>query len=155
MEPFSSFFSGHSLWWLLAVVLGTLELFTGSFYLLVIALGLAGAGLAAWTGASAAIQLLAAAVISIVGSAMVRRFRRLGPRALRPDQNPDLNLDIGQTVVVHRWDADGTARVSYRGALWRAMVLPGHEATVGAYRIHAIQGSRLVLIPATVEARPG
>ncbi len=155
MEPISSFFSGHALWWLLAVVLGTLELFTGTFYLLVIALGLACAGIASWMGFGVGLQFLVAAVISVVGSAVVRRCRPLAPRDLRPEQNPDLNLDIGQTVQVEHWQSDGSARVNYRGAPWQAMLLPGHPAVAGTYRIHAIQGSQLVLIPASAPPADG
>ncbi|MDO4683578.1 MAG: NfeD family protein [Lautropia sp.] len=136
------------LWWLAAIVLGILELVTGSFYLLVIALGLACAGVAAMLGGGFSLQLLVAAVVSVLGSVLVHRFRSLGPKDLSPDRSPDLNLDIGQTVMVNSWAPDGTARVIYRGASWQAMLLPGHPARHGIYRIHAIQGSQLVLIPA-------
>lgn len=148
MESWESFFVAKYLWWLAAIVLGILELTTGSFYLLVIALGLASAGVAAMLGLSFSVQLLVAAVVSVVGSMLVRRFRSLAPKHVSPDQSPDLNLDIGQTVMVEGWSPDGTTRVLYRGAPWQAMLLPGHPATTGPYRIHAIQGSQLVLIPA-------
>lgn len=147
MDGWDSWFVAKHLWWLAAIVLGILELTTGSFYLLVIALGLASAGVAAMLGFGFPIQLLVAALVSVLGSVLVHRFRSLAPKDVSPEQSPDLNLDIGQSVIVESWAPDGTTRVIHRGAPWQAMLLPGHPARQGLYRIHAIQGSQLVLIP--------
>ena len=54
-------------WWVLAVILGTVELFVGGFYLLVIAGAMAVAGIVAWFGASLSTQLLVAAALSVIG----------------------------------------------------------------------------------------
>jgi len=51
MEAQMADMATHYGWWILAVVLGITELFVGSFYLLVIAVALALAGLSAWLGA--------------------------------------------------------------------------------------------------------
>ena len=34
--------------------------------------------------------------------------------------NRDVNLDVGQTVHVDAWGAEGECRVQYRGAAWSA-----------------------------------
>lgn len=149
MAAIENLFSAQHLWWLFALLLGILELFTGTFYLLVIALGLCAGGLAAWLGAAFAQQLLVTAVVSVLGAALVHRLRSLAPKSLSPDQNPDLNLDIGQLVRVEQWQPDGSTRLHYRGAPWSARLKPGHAAVAGAYRIDAIQGSQLILVPAS------
>mgnify|MGYP006147005675 CR=1 FL=1 len=50
-----------TLWWLLAGAVVALELFTGTFYLLMLALGMAAGALAAHAGAGLAVQLVVAA----------------------------------------------------------------------------------------------
>lgn len=134
-------------WWVLAVVLGTVELFVGGFYLLVIAVAMAVAGVGAWLGASLSVQLLLAAVLSVVGVLALRHVRSLAPRASAPEHSRDLHLDIGQVVEVAQWQADGQARVSYRGTQWQAELLSGYPRRGGRHRIHGLHGSRLVLIP--------
>jgi membrane protein implicated in regulation of membrane protease activity len=136
-------------WWLAAIALGIAELFTGSFYLLVLSAGAAGAGLTAALGFGVAAQLTCAAIISAVGAAVVRRLRPLNRNGLPSQRNPDVNLDIGQTVQVEQWDADRHARVAYRGAMWDVELLPGEAAVPGRFRIREIDGSRLRLSSAT------
>ena len=64
----------------------------------------------------------------------------------------DVNLDIGQTVHVRAWGADGTAHVSYRGANWAASF--GGEGTPapGQHAIVAVRGNQLVLAPRAAKA---
>lgn len=132
-------------WWLLAIVLGIAELFTGSFYLLVLAAGGAGAGIVAAFGLDMVSQFLCAAVVSAVGAALVRRLRPLRQGEAPSERNPDVNLDIGQSVQVEQWDAHGRSRVPHRGALWDVELLPGESAVPGRFVIREIQGSRLLL----------
>lgn len=137
----------HYGWWILAVGLGITELFVGSFYLLVIAAALFLAGIAAWLEFSLSVQLLVAAVGSAVGALLVRHLKPLAPAEEPPEQSRDLNLDIGQTVTVEGWEQSGMARINYRGTIWQAELLSGYPRRSGTHRIHAISGSRLVLIP--------
>ena len=58
--------SAHWWWWGLAVGLMAFELTTGTLYLLVLALGAAVGGLAAYGGLGGAPQVLIAAVTSLV-----------------------------------------------------------------------------------------
>ena len=139
-------------WWLVAIGLGIAEMFTGSFYLLVLAAGGAGAGIFAALGFGMVAQLLCAAVISAAGAALVRGLRPLRNEPMPSQRNPDVNLDIGQSVQVEQWDASGRARVPHRGALWDAELMPGEPAVPGRHVIREIQGSRLRLSRASPAA---
>jgi membrane protein implicated in regulation of membrane protease activity len=55
--------SESTIWWLLAGAAVAVELVTGTFYLLMIAMGLAAAAISAHLGASTAMQLVTAAVV--------------------------------------------------------------------------------------------
>ncbi|TSE26658.1 NfeD family protein [Tepidimonas aquatica] len=133
-----------TLWWVLTGALVAAELTSGTFLLLMLALGAAGGAVAAHAGAGVSQQLLAAAGVAAV-SVAAWAWRRLRHRGHTPPALAD--LDIGQTVHVAAWDADGTARVRYRGAEWVAEALPGSERRPGVWRIHAVHGNRLVLQP--------
>ena len=129
------------LWLALAGGLIILELFSGTFYLLMIAVAMLAAALAALAGATVAIQLLLAAVIGVAATAVLRRRRRP-----KPSHDPNINLDIGQTLHVPRWHADhGTARVMYRGAMWDVELAAGAVARPGQFVIREIRGSRLIV----------
>lgn len=141
-------------WWLAAIALGIAEMFTGSFYMLVLAAGAAGAGLAAALGLGAGAQFICAAVISVIGAALVRRLRPLRGDDRPAARNPDVNLDIGQVVQVERWDANRRARVAYRGAMWDVELLPGEPAVPGSFLIREIDGSRLLLGTAGGASQP-
>lgn len=134
-----------SLWWLAAGALVVAELLTGTFYLLMLALGTAAGAVAAHAGLGLAPQIAAAAVVG-GGAVALWHLRRGRHRTPAVQSNPDLNLDIGQTVHVARWHADGTARVQHRGAAWDACYAgPGTPAS-GQFRIQAIDGARLMLV---------
>jgi membrane protein implicated in regulation of membrane protease activity len=131
-------------WLAAAGVLVVLELFSGTFYLLMMALGLAFGALAAWLGAAMPGQTIAAAVVGIVATTLLHRSR-LG-RTPRNDaaRDKNVNLDIGEVVAVDTW-RDGHARVMYRGALWDVALGAGAQPQAGAFRIVEVQGSRLIV----------
>ena len=134
-----------NIWWILAGGAVVAELLTGTFYLLMIALGMAAAALAAYAGASTAVQLLVAAA---VGGGAVTLWRIVrGQRALPlpAGENRDVNLDVGETVQVDTWHPDGTATVKYRGAQWTVMHKPGQVPTTGAHVVVEVVGSRLIV----------
>ncbi len=74
------------------------------------------------------------------------RYRSRFGRAARRDaaQDPNVNLDIGQSVAVAHW-VDGAARVMYRGALWDVELIAGSDTQAGHYTIRAVRGSRLIV----------
>ena len=101
-------------WMALAGVLVVFELFTGTFYVLMIAIGMAAGGLAAMMGMPLALQFLAAAVVGLAATGVLHRSRFGRPLKTEATRDPNVNLDIGQTIQVNQW-ADGHARTSYRG----------------------------------------
>jgi membrane protein implicated in regulation of membrane protease activity len=139
--------SDYTLWWIAAGLAVIAELLTGTFYLLMLAVGLAAGAVAAHLGASFIAQLVVAAGAGGTGLVLLYLRRRQQPAPLPSASNPDLNLDIGQHVEVEHWHADGSARVHYRGAPWQARWQDGAQALPGPgrYVIHAIEGSELIL----------
>jgi membrane protein implicated in regulation of membrane protease activity len=138
-------------WLAAAGVLVILELFTGTFYLLMIAIGLAVGGIVALLGAAGPVQMIAAAGVGVLATALLHRSR-FG-RASRHDATRDrnVNLDIGEHVTVPGWD-NGRARVMYRGALWDVELGQGATARAGDFRIVEVQGSRLVVADAAAHS---
>ena len=134
-------------WFVLGFGLIVAELMTGTFYLLVIALALACAGVAAFLGAPLALQLIIAAAIGLGGSLWLRksRFGKLRGRGVDPVQN----MDIGQVVHIDAWSPNRTARAAYRGAQWDVELVAGEAMQAGDFVIRDIQANRLI-----VAARP-
>ncbi|MFH2135223.1 MAG: NfeD family protein [Pseudomonadota bacterium] len=127
-------------WFLLALVLVGLEIATGTFYLLVIAIALAVGGTAAALGLTLVWQLVLSAVTGFVGTIMLRRWK-----SGRTSTTPDVGLDIGLPVKVIKWNDNGTARVFYRGAEWDAELESADTPHEGTLYIKAVHGSGLVL----------
>lgn len=141
--------SDATLWWIVAGIAVSVELLTGTFYLLMVALGLAAGAVAAHLGLALTWQIVAAAVVGSGATAAWHRHRASKPRSAPAASNRDVNLDIGERVSVPAWEADQTARVNYRGAGWAARFAgPGNPAP-GEHVIVAIEGTRLVLAPAS------
>jgi len=128
-------------WWVGGGVLLIIELMSGTFYLLMIALGFLLAGVSRLFGASGGVQVLVAAVLALVAVAGVRIGKRIWRRRQRAraavsegdvplpfvggdrtgQTDPSANMDIGASVWVEQW-LDGRARVTYRGSQWDAML---------------------------------
>src|SRR3954466_2265868 len=96
-----------TVWWLLAGAAVAVELMTGTFYLLMLAIGLAAGAIAAHAGAGIAIQLVVAAVIGGGAVAAWHLLRDPGESDAPAGANRDVNLDVGETVNVEMWAADG------------------------------------------------
>ncbi|MBI5833642.1 MAG: NfeD family protein [Armatimonadetes bacterium] len=142
MQPFAVWFSA-------ALVLGIAELLTGTFVLLVMAIAAVGGGVAARLGVGMPGQLVVAAVIGVVGCAVVARLHDRRPR-LPADENPDVNSDIGNAVQVDSW-AGRCARVSYRGSQWDVEYLGDEPPGPGKYIIRRVAGSKLLVGPDDVQ----
>ena len=134
-------------WWILAGVLVAVELATGTFYLLMLALGAVAAAVAQMVGLSGAGQIASAALVGGGATALWHLRRARHPKSEPAPSNPDVLLDIGQTVMVESWREDGTTRVQYRGTAWDARLQPGESPTGGPHRIAAIHGHQLELVP--------
>ena len=123
-----------TIWWLLAGGLVVAELLTGTFYLLMLAVGVGAAGIAAHLGASTTAQILTAALVgggSVVGWHLLRRKRPGDPSA----------------VMIESWNADGTSSVKYRGANWVAIHRQGVQPSTGPHRVAELVGNRLLVDP--------
>jgi membrane protein implicated in regulation of membrane protease activity len=134
-----------TLWWLLAGAAVAIELFTGTFYLLMLAVGMVAAALAAHAGAGTAVQLVVAAVVgsaAVVGWYFIKK-RRAGDPSVRSLRS--VNLDVGEVLQIDEWLSDGTASVKYRGAQWTVIQRPGNAPTPGAYRVAELVGNRLLV----------
>jgi membrane protein implicated in regulation of membrane protease activity len=131
-------------WLVAAGVLVVLELFSGTFYLLMIAAGLAAGALAALAGFNSATQMIVAAVIGVAATALLHRSRFGHLKRGNAARDPNVNIDIGQRVEVDHWE-DGHARVKYRGALWDVELGPGAHPQPGMFKIVEVQGSRLIV----------
>jgi membrane protein implicated in regulation of membrane protease activity len=135
---------GDWVWWfVLAFVLLVAELLSGTFYLLMIALALAGAGVASLAGASLTVQLVVAAILGFSGALLLRRLRSGRQQSEQPD--PLQNMDVGQTLQVDGWTGSRTARANYRGAQWDVELAPGEEAQPGEFVIQSIHANRLIV----------
>ncbi|KQQ36029.1 NfeD family protein [Duganella sp. Leaf126] len=139
-----------SFWLIAAGVAVTIELFVGTFYLLMIAVGLLFGALAAAMNLALPVQTLVAALVGVAATLALRRsrFGRMGTR-VDAERDPNVNLDIGQTITVPAWQ-DGVARVMYRGALWdveleRTASVGPTTAAPGQYVIREVRGSRLIV----------
>ncbi len=138
-------------WWLAAGGLVAAELASGTFYLLMLALGAAAGALAAHAGVGLTAQWVIAALLGAGATAAWHVQRARAPRSAPADRNPDVNLDIGQAVRVDAWNPDGSARVQYRGAAWSVRFAGSGVPAPGEHVIVSISGSQLAVAPA---ARP-
>lgn len=136
-----------TIWWLLTGITVAIELVTGTFYLLMVAVGLAAAALAAHLGLPTAAQIVTAALIG--GGAVVAWYfvkkKRPGDPSARADRS--VNLDVGETILIESWNADGTTTVKYRGATWTAIHRPGVKPSTGMHRVSELVGNRLLVDP--------
>ena len=134
-------------WWVLAGALVVIELLTGTFYLLALALGGAAGALAATAGLDQASKITWGALVG-GGAAAVWHVWRVR-RPTRSEAAPEASLDAGQRVQVTQWRDDGTAQVHYRGASWTARLNPAAAASsppsIGTHRIVSIEGSQLIV----------
>ncbi|MFL9906253.1 NfeD family protein [Paraburkholderia sp. RL17-337-BIB-A] len=135
---------GGLFWWIVAGVLVVLELISGTFYLLMIAVGCVAAAIAHIAGAAADLQFVIAAVVALAAVLLLRRSR-FGRRTRKEaSKNPDVNLDIGQTLSVPAWH-ERRARVNYRGAAWDVELAAGEPEDAQSYEIVEMRGSCLVV----------
>ncbi|HCA27117.1 MAG TPA: hypothetical protein DEP05_05675 [Betaproteobacteria bacterium] len=131
----------YTKWFVLGLVLLGLELATGTFYMLVMAIALGAGGLAALAGLPAPAQLTVAAVVGVTGTLLLRSSRL----AAKGKQAPAPGLDTGNRVTVLTWRDDGTARVYYRGAEWDAATESPATPRQETLYIREVRGSQLIL----------
>lgn len=133
----------HYLWFIAAAILVGVEMMTGTFYLLVLAAAAIVGGILAFFGLDFWWQVGGTALCAVLGTYALYVWKK--KNATQPKLSP--NLDVGQRVRVNEWREDGSARVTYRGAQWDAVleseITPKRDQMV----IVATRGSQLVLGP--------
>lgn len=137
------------IWFGMAGILVTAEIFTGTFYLLMIALGALAGGFAGLAGFVFPVQMIVAAIVGAIVTFLLRKSSFGKQRRLPAARDPNVNLDIGQTVYVKQWQGN-QARAMYRGALWDIELMSGAEAIAGTFIIREIRGSHLIVANAAL-----
>ena len=137
--------SASTWWWIVAGVLLAGELLTGTFYVLMLAIGCVFGALAGYAGISFFAQVVVAVVVGGAAVLAWDRKRRRDPARVPPAANRDINLDIGEPVQVDGWNADGTARVPYRGSAWNVRYIGDGPAVPGAHVIAEVRHNELAL----------
>jgi len=127
-------------WFLLALVLFGLEMATGTFYLLMLAVAMTVGGAAALLGLGLPVQFGLAALAGVIGTIILRRWK-----GSRSSDAASQSLDTGQPVRILSWHDDGTVRVYYRGAEWDAELEASDSGHEGVFYIKAMRGSILIL----------
>jgi membrane protein implicated in regulation of membrane protease activity len=135
-----------TLWWLACGACIALELLSGTFYLLMLATGFAAAALLAHLGFSPTAQIVLAAVVG-GGAVVLWHLRQMKRSRQEPpaQANVNVSLDIGETVQIEHWNADGSADVHYRGARWTAIHRAGVSPSPGPHRVAELVGNRLLV----------
>lgn len=136
-----------TIWWLAAGALVVAELVTGTFYLLMVAVGVAAGAIAAHLDLSLPLQIVAAAVVGVGLVVGLHHSKRQRPGDPSPRADRSVNLDVGETVLIESWNVDGTSTVKYRGATWTAIHRPGITPAVGMHRVAELVGNRLLVDP--------
>ncbi|MDL2285043.1 NfeD family protein [Oxalobacter sp. OttesenSCG-928-P03] len=136
-------------WFAAAGILVAVEIFTGTFYLLMLALGFAAGGVVALAGPGIAFQLIAGGIVGAVATVLLKKSR-YGPKNRRsPAHDPNVNLDIGKTLTVSEWQsapgAPSQARVSYRGTMWDVELGSGGQPRSGVFVIREVRANRLIV----------
>ena len=131
-------------WLIAAVILVVLEMFVGTFYLLVIAAALASVGLTEWlfaTGMEFNLALLG--MLCLGGIFLARRYQK---RRASDHVQVNLPLDINQAVKIEQHLHDNVYQVHYRGTVWQAQLQDTQNINIGqtAY-ISARQGNVLLI----------
>src|SRR5687767_4301491 len=97
-------------WILTAIALVIVELLSGTFYLLVLAIAAAGGGALAYFGFPFGAQAGFATIMAVLGVVFVHHFR------VREKDSKGINaIDVGQRVTLESWinESEGLARVKY------------------------------------------
>jgi membrane protein implicated in regulation of membrane protease activity len=134
-----------TIWWIVTAVLVAVELVTGSFYLLMLALGAAAAAIAAHLGLGLNAQLAIGAIVGAGAVAAWHLKRQRDPAAPAASEDRDVNLDIGETVIVDDWDAHNAAFTQYRGARWSVRYIGVGLPRPGAFVIRRVEANRLLV----------
>jgi membrane protein implicated in regulation of membrane protease activity len=134
--------SAYLIWAIAGLVLITIEMLTGTFYLLVIGIAALIGAIVAFAGGEFWLQALIAGISGLIGVWYAHgKLTAEKAKAGMPNTN---QLDIGQPVTVFQWvnQAQGLARVNYRGSQWDAKIAATESATVQINDVLTISGQQ-------------
>ena len=135
-------------WLIAAVILVVLEMFVGTFYLLVIAAALASVGLTEWlfaTGMEFNLALLG--VLCLGGIFLARRYQK---RRSSANVQINLPLDINQAVKIEQHLHDNVYQVHYRGTVWQAQLQDTQDIGIGQTAYISARHSNVLHIRSTL-----
>jgi len=134
-------FSLLTFWLVVALVLAGIEMFTGTLFLLAVAVGAVSGALVSAIGLPLEIQVGSVAVISLAATKLLLVWKN----RRHPKTEAYPVLDIGQRVKVLHWKSERLLRAQYRGTQWDGELVP--EAITGQeeYVIQKITANRLIL----------
>jgi membrane protein implicated in regulation of membrane protease activity len=124
--------SASTWWWIAAGVLVAGELMTGTFYVLMLAIGCVFGALAGYANISFFAQVIVAVVVGGAAVLTWDRKRMRNPSRVAPAAN-------------RGWNADGTARVPYRGSAWNVRYIGDGAAVPGMHVIAEVRHNELAL----------
>ncbi len=137
------------LWFAIAGTLVAIEIFTGTFYLLMLAVGCAVGGVCALLGLTIPFQLILASIVGFLATLLLKKTRFNPQNKYAPEHDPNINLDIGKTLTVNEWksvpNGPNQARVSYRGTMWDVELGNGEQPQSGLFVIREIRSNRLIV----------
>lgn len=133
--------SAWMMWWILALILVGAEMLTGSFYLLALGVAVVVGGFVDFFGGSLLAQLVSISVVGAIGCFAAYFYHQKSGRKAKQQ----MVFDIGQRVQVLKWNEDGSARVSYRGSQWDAIIASPEMPRNKEMIIVEVRGSQLVL----------
>jgi membrane protein implicated in regulation of membrane protease activity len=123
-------------WAILGLALVIIELVSGTFYLLMLAVAAFGAAAAAYLGQPFSVQCVVSGVVAAAGCYWVHAYRA------RNAQQQMQHVDAGQPANFESWVDEGArlARVRYRGTSWDALV-EGDTAPQGGAILYVLESS--------------
>lgn len=136
------------IWLIGALVLAAGESLGGELFLLMLAGGALGGGLAAVVGAPVLVQGLAFALVSLLLVIGVRPLMRRRLNASTPELDTNTAALTGRSATITSAIETGTGLVEIGGDTWTARPLvPGETFTVGeSVLVHEIEGATAVVI---------
>lgn len=131
-------------WVVFAGILLITELFTGSFFMLMIALGFMAGALASLLGAGLTTQVIVTALTAAIATLCLQKYR-----SRKKTQHPDttINLDLGQSITITMWEKPRKTRAFYRGSWWDVELSDTEEKSpeAGEFIIQQIKGNCLLV----------
>lgn len=137
-------------WFTLALIFLILEVVSGTFYLLFLSISMFAAGLAAFFALSIYLQLGVFVLVLLLGVFVFKFFGiKYTSSSATPTSDVNVNMDIGASIYVNRWDKPRATVVQYRGTQWQALLAPScpEDGVAGNYVISDINGVTLILTP--------